>query len=67
MGLAQRRNRWGDEKAKSYEFDLTKAGLKGKWKLRDVWRQKDTGEYSGSFKTSIPHHGVVLLRCFPDQ
>ena len=59
--------RWGDEKAKSYEFDLTKAGLKGKWKLRDVWRQKDTGEYSGSFKTSIPHHGVVLLRCFPDQ
>lgn len=59
--------RWGDEVAKSYAFDLARAGLKGKWKLRDVWRQKDLGKYSSTFETSIPHHGVVFLRCFPDR
>jgi alpha-galactosidase len=59
--------RWGDEKAKSFELNFEKIGLNGKWKPRDVWRQKDIGEYSSSFKTSIPYHGVVLLRCFPDE
>jgi alpha-galactosidase len=58
---------WGDEKAKSFELNFEKIGLNGKWKPRDVWRQKDIGEYSSSFKTSIPYHGVVLLRCFPDE
>jgi alpha-galactosidase len=54
--------RWGDEKARSYVFDLSKAGLKGKWRLRDVWRQKDLGSFEGKFATEIRHHGVVLLR-----
>jgi alpha-galactosidase len=56
---------WGDEQSKSFQFDLTRIGLKGNWKLRDVWRQKDLGEFNGVFKTTIPHHGVVLLRVFP--
>ena len=55
---------WGDEKVKSFGFDFSKVGLNGKWKLRDVWRQKDLGEFNGTFKTQIPHHGVVLLRMF---
>jgi alpha-galactosidase len=53
---------WGDEPAKAFSFDFNKVGLKGKWKLRDVWRQKNLGEFEGSFKTTIPHHGVVMLR-----
>ena len=57
--------RWGDEKAKNYTFDFTKIGLKGKYKLRDVWRQKDLGTFNGSFNTEIRHHGVVMLRMFP--
>jgi alpha-galactosidase len=56
---------WGDEKSKSFEFDFDKVGLRGKWKLRDVWRQKNLGVFYGSFTTSIRHHGVVLLRMFP--
>jgi alpha-galactosidase len=56
--------RWGDEAAKSFEFDLSKTGLKGTWTLRDLWRQKDLGEFDESVTTSIPHHGVMMLRMF---
>jgi len=56
--------RWGDEKVKSYELDLNKLGLKGKYAIRDVWRQKDLGQFSGTFKTEIRHHGVVMIRVF---
>lgn len=57
--------RWGDEKIKSYELDLNKLGLKGKYTIRDVWRQKDLGQYSATFKTAIRHHGVVMVRVIP--
>jgi alpha-galactosidase len=56
--------RWGNEKPASFEFNFAKAGLHGKWKLRDVWRQKDVGFYNNQFKTTIPYHGVVLLRMY---
>jgi alpha-galactosidase len=57
--------RWGDETSKSFTFDFANVGLKGKFMLRDVWRQKDLGIFSGSFITDIRHHGVVMLRMFP--
>ncbi len=57
--------RWGNEKSRTFELDFSKIGLQGKWKLRDVWRQKGLGTFNGNFKTTIPHHGVVLLRMIP--
>ncbi len=57
--------RWGDEMIKPYELDLTKLGLNGKYTIRDVWRQKDLGKFTGKFKTDIRHHGVVMIRVFP--
>lgn len=59
--------RWGDEKPRSYELNLAKIGLKGKWKIRDVWRQKDIGSINDTFKTDIPHHGVVMVRMFQQK
>ena len=56
---------WGNEPVKTFTFDFAKAGLSGKWKLRDVWRQKDLGEFEESFDAEIHHHGVVMLRMFP--
>jgi alpha-galactosidase len=56
---------WGTEKSKQFTFSFAKAGLKGKYKIRDLWRQKDLGEFSGSYKTEIRHHGVVMVRLFP--
>lgn len=54
--------RWGDEKPVSFNLELTKIGLKGKYKIRDVWRQKDLGEVKATFKTTIRHHGVVMIK-----
>ena len=57
--------RWGNEVPKSYEVDLLSLGLKGKWRFRNVWKQKDEGVYTGKYTTLIRHHGVALLRLFP--
>ncbi len=54
--------RWGDESPKTISFDFARIGLKGKYKIRDVWRQKVLGEFQDSFQTEIRHHGVVLLK-----
>jgi alpha-galactosidase len=40
-------------------------GLAGKQEVRDLWRQKDLGEFTGSFTASVPRHGVVLVRVWP--
>jgi len=56
---------WGNEKARKFSFDLSKIGLKGKYKLHDVWRQKDLGMFENTFNTNINHHGVVMLKITP--
>jgi len=53
---------WGTETNKNFLFDFDKAGLKGKYKIRDLWRQKELGTFDGSFKTEIRHHGVVMIK-----
>jgi alpha-galactosidase len=58
---------WYNEKPRNYTLDLNKLGLEGKWGLRDVWRQKDLGVYAGSFKATIPHHGVVMIKLNPKK
>jgi alpha-galactosidase len=40
-------------------------GLTGKQKVRDLWRQKDLGEFADQFEASVPRHGVVLVRIWP--
>jgi alpha-galactosidase len=37
-------------------------GLKGRQMVRDLWRQVNLGKFSGEFGTSVPRHGVVLVR-----
>ena len=54
--------RWGDEKPIAINFDFASIGLKGKYDVRDVWRQKSLGTYKGYYKTLVNHHGVVLLQ-----
>ena len=38
------------------------AGLSGKQKVRDLWRQKDLGEFEDKFSAEVPSHGVLLLK-----
>lgn len=54
--------RWGNETPVSFNLNFNQLGLKGAFKLRDLWRQKELGTFNGNFQTSIPHHGVVLLK-----
>jgi alpha-galactosidase len=47
------------------KFTASETGLPGKFRIRDVWRQEDVGEYSGSYVTEVPFHGVKLLKITP--
>jgi alpha-galactosidase len=37
-------------------------GLVGKQAVRDLWRQKDLGEFDGEFTVTVGSRGVVLIR-----
>jgi len=36
-------------------------GLKGRFRIRDVWRQKDIGDAAEEFSTEVGPHGVALI------
>ena len=40
-------------------------GIQGKQIVRDVWRQKDLGEFADRYETTVPPHGVALIRVRP--
>ena len=40
-------------------------GLSGKQIVRDLWRQKDLGEFENQFTANVARHGVVLIRLRP--
>jgi alpha-galactosidase len=40
-------------------------GLMDKQIVRDLWQQKDIGEFDGFFAANVPRHGVVLVRIRP--
>jgi alpha-galactosidase len=42
--------------------DFAKLGVSGKQTVRDLWRQKDLGESVDKFETTVPPHGVVLVK-----
>jgi alpha-galactosidase len=43
-------------------LDWKQAGLTGRQRLRDLWRQRDIGVFEGAFSAKVPSHGVVLVR-----
>ena len=48
-----------------FEFNLSDIGIHGKQKIRDLWRQKDIGEFENKFTTEINPHGVVFVNMMP--
>ena len=53
------------EKQYSFTLALDALGIKGKVMIRDLWRQKDLGIFVSSFHTSVPYHGVTLIKIIP--
>jgi alpha-galactosidase len=51
-----------DARVKANWSDL---GIAGKQMVRDLWRQKDIGQFEASFEASVPRHGVVLIKISP--
>jgi alpha-galactosidase len=45
-----------------YSVNFSDIGLKGKFKIRDLWRQKDLGTFREKFETTVPGHGIVLVK-----
>ena len=50
------------ELADNYKLKFADIDIKGKQAVRDAWRQKDLGKFADEFETTIPRHGVVLIR-----
>jgi len=40
-------------------------GIIGKQKVRDLWRQKDLGNYDKKYSSRVGRHGVVMVRMWP--
>ena len=53
------------EIAQEVTLNLKDLNLKGQYKARDLWRQKDIGSIKDSYSKKIPRHGVILLRLYP--
>jgi len=56
-------NRGG--KAATVTVKWADLGIRGSQTARDLWRQKSIGAFKDAFKTTVPRHGVVLVR-IPD-
>lgn len=41
--------------------------LKGKFKVRDLWRQQDLGAFENEFTTEVAYHGVTLVKITPEK
>ena len=51
----------GEEKAK-VSVKLSDLNLNGKFTVRDVWRQKNTGSIDKAYQCTIPRHGSAFIK-----
>ena len=42
-------------------------GISGRQRVRDLWRQKDMGNYREKFSAVVASHGAVLIRLWPTK
>lgn len=49
------------------QLDFSKLGIQGEVTVRDLWRQKDLGNFTNNFQTDIPYHGVKFVKVTPKK
>ncbi len=49
----------------SVSIDFERLGLKGRQRVRDLWRQKDEGVFDSRYQAEVFGHGTKLIRIFP--
>ncbi len=52
---------------KKFTANWSDLNIEGKQVVRDVWRQKDLGEFDSDFESEVLPHGVVLIKITPKQ
>jgi len=50
------------EDAEDIKLDFSAVGVPASASVRDLWGQKDLGNFTGSFTAKVPRHGVVLVK-----
>ncbi|HHM24347.1 MAG TPA: glycoside hydrolase family 27 protein, partial [Bacteroidetes bacterium] len=55
------------EKRAEFALRWEKIGLARRQSVRDLWRQKDLGEFADEFRASVNRHGVVLIKVSPAE
>ena len=50
------------DKTTKYSVDFQSLKLDKEVTVRDLWRQKDLGKFTGKFDATVPSHGVVLVK-----
>ena len=51
----------------SIPIPFAKLGMKGKWAVRDLWRQKDEGEFEDCYAATVPGHATHLVKLSPRE
>ena len=44
-----------------------KLGMRGKWRVRDLWRQRDEGVFENCYETEVLGHATQLVRIWPTE
>ena len=47
--------------------DFAALGLRGEWRVRDLWRQSDVGRRMHGIAAEVPSHATYLYRCWPTE
>ena len=53
------------EVPRNVSIDWSLLGVHGRQRVRDLWRQRDLGQFEDRFAADIPRHGVMLARFWP--
>jgi len=53
---------WEPKEKAKIVLKASELGITGKFKVRDLWRQKDVGVFEGEYVAEVPYHGVLLVR-----
>ncbi len=53
---------WGDRKSNKMTISWEEISMSGFLRVRDLWRQKDLGEFEDGITLEVPYHGVQMIR-----
>jgi alpha-galactosidase len=54
-----------DQVARPMTASWSQLGINGPQRVRDLWRQKNLGQFDGQFTAEVARHGVMLVRLWP--